>query len=88
MEGVFVNQIAFYKSTNAKILPNIHCNLPICRQVSTRGTGTSNEYNELVITMVAAETETSAGVEKLVATTSRRQTGTHNNQLLAVMAMA
>jgi hypothetical protein len=37
--------------------------------------------NELVITMVAIEKEASTGVEKLVALTSRRQTGTHNNQL-------
>jgi hypothetical protein len=35
--------------------------------------------NELVITIVAAKTEASAGVEKLVTTTSRRQTGTQNN---------
>jgi hypothetical protein len=37
--------------------------------------------NELVITMAAAKTEATVGAEKLVTTTSRRQTGTHNNQL-------
>jgi hypothetical protein len=37
--------------------------------------------NESVITMAATKTEASAGAEKLVATTSQRQTGTHNNQL-------
>jgi hypothetical protein len=37
--------------------------------------------NESIITMVATETEASAGTEKLVATTSWRQAGTHNNQL-------
>jgi hypothetical protein len=37
--------------------------------------------NESVITMAAAKTEASAGAEKLVTTTSRRQMGTHNNQL-------
>jgi hypothetical protein len=37
--------------------------------------------NESVIMMAAAKTEASAGAEKLVTMTSRRQTGTHNNQL-------
>jgi hypothetical protein len=37
--------------------------------------------NELVITMAAAKTEALVRAEKLVTTTSRRQTGTHNNQL-------
>ena len=37
--------------------------------------------NESIITMAATETEALVGVEKLVATTSRWQTGTHNNQL-------
>jgi hypothetical protein len=37
--------------------------------------------NEPVITMAAAKTEALAGAEKLVTTTSRWQTGTHNNQL-------
>ena len=36
---------------------------------------------ELVITMAAAETEASVEAEKLVATTSRQQTGTQNNKL-------
>jgi hypothetical protein len=37
--------------------------------------------DQSVITMAAAETEVLAGMETLVATTSQRQTGTHNNQL-------
>jgi hypothetical protein len=37
--------------------------------------------DESAITMAAAETEALAGAEKLVATISRQQTGTHNNQL-------
>jgi hypothetical protein len=37
--------------------------------------------NELVIMMAATKTEALVGAEKLATTTSRRQTGTHNNQL-------
>jgi hypothetical protein len=37
--------------------------------------------NESVIMRAAAETKASAGAEKLVATTSQWQMGTHNNQL-------
>jgi hypothetical protein len=37
--------------------------------------------NKSVITMVAAKTEASTVAEKLVATTSWWQMGTHNNQL-------
>ena len=80
VEGLFVEQIAFYKSTNAKILLNICSNSPKCGQTCTHGTGTSMN-NESIIMMAAIETEALLGAEKLVATTSRRQTGTHNNQL-------
>jgi hypothetical protein len=37
--------------------------------------------NESVITMAAAKTKASAGVEKLVTTKIQRQMGTHNIQL-------
>jgi hypothetical protein len=71
VEHMFVEQIAFYKPTNATILLN---NLVQVEQELLMN-------NESVITMAVAETEALAGAEKLVARTSRQQTGTHNNQL-------
>ena len=43
MEGLFVQQIAFYKSTNAKISLNVCSNSPKYRQTCTRGTVPPNE---------------------------------------------
>ncbi len=80
MEGLFVEQIGIYKSTNPKLLLNIAV---ICQNADKR-VRVEQELlmnNESVITMAAAKTEASVGAEKLVIRTSRRQRGTHNNQL-------